>query len=91
MVENPVQFPEFVFVLLRAIHYGKHNSTDEYEEGHGSQKAVSQNQIQDSVFQTKLVRMLEVHMNDEDLTDFQRHMLFSAPLIELLRVTLKLF
>jgi len=85
MVENPVQFPEFVFVLLRAIHYGKHNATDEFEEGHGSQKALSQNQIQDSVFQTKLVRMLEIHLNDEDLTDFQRHMLFSAPLIELLR------
>ena len=61
----------------------KHNMTDDVEEIE-TKKSIN-NQSED-VFQAKLGRLIEIHANDEEMTDFQRHMLFSAPLIELLRV-----
>ncbi len=70
-----------MFILLKAIYYIKHNNTDDGEEIEAKNKI-----DQSDVFQSKLARLLDIHANDEDMTDFQRHMLYSAPLIELLRV-----
>jgi len=82
-VENPVHFPEFVFLLLKAIHFIKHNITEDVEEIETKKNVNSQGE---DIFQVKLARLIDIHANDEEMTDFQRHMLFSAPLIELLRV-----
>lgn len=72
-----------MFILLRAINYVKNNFNEDLDEELA--KKVNKDG-QKTIYQAKLDRMIEIHTNDEELTDFQRHMLFSAPLIELLRV-----
>jgi hypothetical protein len=71
-LNHPIYFPEFIFILLKAIKF-----TEEQEEEQKENEAV---------FENGLSKMISIHANDEAMTDFQRYMLFSTSLIELLRV-----
>lgn len=68
----------------------KHNYIEDidFDEEKKSKDGDKPSSSQGSIFQSKLNHMIALHANDEDLTDFQRHMLFSAQLIELLRVSI---
>mmetsp|Transcript_41547 Transcript_41547/g.36906 ORF Transcript_41547/g.36906 Transcript_41547/m.36906 type:complete len:99 (-) Transcript_41547:2658-2954(-) len=59
-LQHGILFPEFIYILLKAIQFNQNKESD-YEE---------EKEQEDLVFDPQLAEMIKIHANDEDLTDF---------------------